>query len=457
MGERPLSVSRRLERVGCIDKKEEKRLDLQAENERAVDQHYLRAVTALGDERNIVSACDIHSQSGIKLVAAGIRITSSLYEKLVRHKLLPSLDKALVADGMLSMPQVLNDLKELLGQNACLDMLWEKTSRGGTCQQILSGFQLPSALAFKITVAKEKFPKIYQHSLLFMVISTHLARCDGMNDQDVKWVALASLFHDAGLLHIDPALLEPSHVMTTIERKHLYAHPLTAYLLLSEFPELPRVVANAVLEHHERMDGSGYPRGLRGDKISRMGQVMAVAEVAAKAFDSDNPDIPWKKLEVMLKLNSRKFGPGLIGHLAVFKDFSEGVREGVAFEKLSTQVRYVAKLFEDFSQAGCEQCDQEVQDFALGRLEGLRLGLFEAGFDPRDPEGLIQMFVNDPESMHDYAPLLDEAIWQFKSLLQEVARRWGKTDSGMEREGVASCAWVNEMHVTLAAYAAEVH
>lgn len=432
------------------------RLELQPEKDQEVDQHYLRAVTELGDERRIVSSCDIYSQSGIKLVAAGILITSKLYEKLVKHKLLPSLDKALVAEDMLTMSVVLSDLAELLGQNARLDMLREKTSRDGSCHQIMGGYKLPSALAFKLTVAKEKFPQIYQHSLLLMVISAYLARCDGMTDQQVKWVALASLFHDIGLLHIDPALLEPSHVMTPTERKHLYAHPLTAYLLLNEFPELPKAVATAVLEHHERMDGSGYPRGLRGDKISRKGQILAVAELAAKAFDSDCPEIPWKKLEVMLKLNSRKYGPGLIGHLSIFKDFAEGEQEGAEFEKLSKQARFIANLFEGFSQAENVSCNQEALDFVQGRLEELRLGLFEAGFDPRDPESLIQMFVDDPECMHDYAPLLDEAIWQFKSLLLEVARQWGVPDSGGGSKEGAMCAWVNEMSLTLAAYAMEV-
>lgn len=46
------------------------------------DQHYLRAVTELGDTRKIVANCDIYSQGGIKLVASGIHITSDLYERI---------------------------------------------------------------------------------------------------------------------------------------------------------------------------------------------------------------------------------------------------------------------------------------------------------------------------------------------------------------------------------------
>lgn len=431
-------------------------MTLQADKEQISDPFYLRAVTELGDERKVVTTCDIYSKTGIKLVAAGILVTSKLYEKLVRHKLIPTLDKALAVEDMLTMSTVLDDLENLLGMTQRLTKLNAEMGKGRSYRQLLVDFKIPSALAFKLTVAKEKFPKIYQHSLLLASVSTYLARCDGLSAQDERSAAIAALFHDIGLLHIDPALLDPSHVMTQAERKHLYAHPLTAYLLLNEFPELSRSITNAVLEHHERMDGSGYPRGLRGDKISRLGQILAIAELAAKAFDSDKPEIPWKKLDVMLKLNFRKYGQGLIGHMGIFKDVSESEQEGAVFERLAIQARLVAKLFGYFNQADNQSCNQEVLNFAQGRLEELRLGLFEAGFDPRDPDGLIQMFVDDPESMQDYAPLLEEAIWQFKSLMLEIARQWSPPQAGPAGAERIMCAWVQAINDSLAEYAAEM-
>ncbi|MBU0689686.1 MAG: HD domain-containing protein [Gammaproteobacteria bacterium] len=430
-------------------------MTLPEEKDQVVDKHYLRAVTELGDERRIVSTCDIYSQTGIKLLAAGIQVTSSLYEKLVRHKLLPVLDKALTTDDMLSIARVLSDLEILMESNSRMTALGDEMRKGDSYRQILGDFKIPSALAFKLTVAKEKFPRIYEHSLLLMAVSTYLARCDGLNAAEVKWAGIAALFHDIGLLHIDPALLEPHHEMTPAERKHLYAHPLTAYILLNEFPELPRAVGNAVLEHHERMDGSGYPRGLRGDKISRNGQILAIAELAAKAFDSEKAEIPWKKLDVMLKLNSRKYGQGLIGFLSIFRDSSEGVQEGMSFERLTKQVQLISILFNDFYQNDGVTCNPQAQEFAQARLEELRLGLFEAGFDPRDPESLIQMFEEDPECMKDYALLLDEVTWQFKSLMLEIARQWSAQTGGENAGGQVMCAWLSMMNQTLAEYSAE--
>ena len=413
------------------------------------DEHYLRAVTSLGDSRRIVANCDIYSQSGIKLVAAGIHITGDLYERLVRHKILPPLDMALSIENMLDSKVILQDALELIQTNDKLKKMADAAGKDHYYRRLILAIQLPAPLAFKLTVAREKYRRIYQHNLLLLIISVYVARCDGMNSQEVEWVAMAALFHDIGLVHIDPGLLEPSHVMNADERRHLYAHPLTAYLLLCEFPELHRNIADAVLEHHEQMDGSGYPRGLSGDKISRYGQILAVVELAAKAFDPAHAEMPWKKLEVMLKLNSRRYGQGLVGHLNIFRDdmAAEELSGSDDPEQLVAQVRLIAKLFEDFNRHSDLTHRDRIFDFAQTRLAALRLGLFEAGFDPRDPEGLIQLFIDDPECMSDYAPLLNEALWQFKSLMLEISRHWPEA-SGNDEEKPEG-AWLSGMRLLL--------
>lgn len=415
------------------------------------DEHYLRAVTDLGDTRKIVAACDICSQSGIKLVAAEVRITSELYERLIRHKLMPALDKSLSMDNMLTSERILADVLEFVEMSDTLVKVAELLSETNAYRKIISDIRLPAPLAFRLTVAKEKFPAIYRHSLLLMVVSIYLARCDRMSPQEEGWLAVAALFHDIGLLHIDPMLLDPSNVMSSGERRHLYAHPLTAYLLLCEFPELPTPIANAVLEHHEMMDGSGYPRGLRGKKISRYGQVLAVAELAAKALDSNNLGFAWEKLDVMFKLNFKKYGQGLVGHLNIFRDDVKNTAPKMGEPKrLVNQVKMVAKLFENFNHHSDSLFRNSMFDFAESRVTELRQSLFEAGFDPRNPDGLIQTFRDEPESMPEYAPVIGEAVWQFKSLVLEISRQWPEVVEKPEAETkMTEYAWFSNMQRVL--------
>jgi HD-GYP domain-containing protein (c-di-GMP phosphodiesterase class II) len=424
---------------------------MESENQSLHDEHYLRAVTELGNTRKIVSTSDIYAQNGIKLVAANVHITGELYERLVRHKLLTPIDKTLSIDNLLNAERILADVLELLEHNDKLKKVAEIINQGNSYRQIISAIRIPSALAFKLTVAKEQFPDIYLHSLLMMVISVYLARCDAMSLHEEECVAASALLLDLGLLHIDPKLLEASHVMSPAERRHLYAHPLTAYLLLCEFPELPKLVANAVLEHHEKMDGSGYPRGLPGTKISRHGQILGIAVLAAKAFDAGNPHVPWKKLDVMLKLNAKKYGAGLIGYLNILHDETDETETDTNMTgQLVAQVRLIAKLFEDFTHNSDPLPHNPVFEFAHTRLAELRLGLLGAGFDPRDPDGLIQMFTDDPECLDGFVPILAEAVWQFKSLVLDISRQWPEDIEKAKTETEQSeHKWLSEMRLVL--------
>jgi hypothetical protein len=324
-------------------------------------------------------------------------------------------------------------------------------------EELILSIQIPAPLAFRLTVAREQFPMIYKHSLLLMVIGIYLAHCDKMAGREQRDVCIAALFHDIGLLHIDPMLLAPSYVMSHSERRHLYTHPLTAHLLLSEFPIIPRQIADAVLEHHERMDGSGYPRNLHGDKISRYGQILAVGELAAKAFDFDHPRIPWKKMEVLFKLNSRKYGQGLIGHLNIFREnnIDEASSINITPSDVINQANLISKFFEDFNHRLAPTPHDKISQLALTRMDTLRLELFEAGFDPRDPTGTIERFVADPESLIDFEIVLNAALWQFKSLVLEISQRWPDAIKEDYPSKISEHAWLDNLQQSL--HTADIH
>jgi len=413
------------------------------------DEYYLQAVTELGDTRKIVASQNIYSQSGVMLVASGVTVTSSLYERLVRHVLLKPLDMSLSTDDMVDVETLWKDIQDLVRMNLKLAKMVNIIDKGCPLRRTIFSIQIPVPLCFKLTVARDKFPNIYQKSLSTLIISAYLARCDGMNLEAERNVATAALFHDIGMMHIDPALLDPTHIMNGEQRKHLYAHPLTAYLLLREFLELPKCISDAVLEHHERMDGRGYPRGLQGNSIRRYAQILAIADVAGRALDVGSSAEQCQQLEVMLKLNSKQYGGGLIGFLSTFWEHGDADRtESLGnSDELVSQVGQITKLFDDFENHDQDSKGNEVYNFAKNRLAGLKLALLDAGFDPHDPDVLIQRFADDPEFMMNYAPLLKETLWQFKTLVQDISRRWSDKVP-LERN---EHAWLNMMELVLMA------
>jgi HD-GYP domain-containing protein (c-di-GMP phosphodiesterase class II) len=86
----------------------------------------------------------------------------------------------------------------------------------------------------------------------------------------------AAILHEIGMIRLPPQLYMADRALTPQERKSITAHPVLGYNLLKE-RQVPLAVCLAALEHHERINGAGYPRGLTGDKISSYSRIIAVA------------------------------------------------------------------------------------------------------------------------------------------------------------------------------------
>jgi len=86
----------------------------------------------------------------------------------------------------------------------------------------------------------------------------------------------AAVLHEIGMVRLPPQLYMAGRALTPQERKSITAHPVLGYNLLKEH-QVPLAVCLAALEHHERLNGSGYPRNLTGDKISLYSRIIMVA------------------------------------------------------------------------------------------------------------------------------------------------------------------------------------
>lgn len=153
----------------------------------------------------------------------------------------------------------------------------------------------------------------------------------------------------------------------------------------------------------------------------------------------------------MLKMNSKQYGEGLIGHLNIFRAAAADTQtEDSESEHVIEQVKLIAKLFSDFNDLSNPQSSNPIYEFAQDRLAELRLALFSAEVDHRNPESLIHMFMDDPDCVTEFVPIIDETIWQFKSLLLEISRQWPEdTDSTKSVIEVPELAWLGQMKLVL--------
>ncbi len=136
----------------------------------------------------------------------------------------------------------------------------------------------PRPLAAMIATLSTQY-QLQTHSVNVSVYSVALARQIGRTDgQELTEYGLGGLLHDLGKSLIDASILNKPSRLTAAEWEIMTGHPEGGYELLGDFAEDRTITAQAVMDHHERMNGTGYPRGLPGEEIPLPGKVVSIAD-----------------------------------------------------------------------------------------------------------------------------------------------------------------------------------
>lgn len=140
------------------------------------------------------------------------------------------------------------------------------------CQRVLEG-----ALHALVAAVDAKDPYTATHSERVTRLALKLGKAVGLPRETLHIVEYAGLLHDVGKIGIpDHVLLKPGP-LTSSEWSLIREHPVRSAEIIAQVPELVEV-ATVARHHHERLDGAGYPDGLRGDAIPYASQIIAVAD-----------------------------------------------------------------------------------------------------------------------------------------------------------------------------------
>ncbi len=136
-----------------------------------------------------------------------------------------------------------------------------------------------SGLAQWIDMMRKHHSQTYQHCLLTTGVAAAFARSLGFAAVDQHRVALAGLLHDLGKARIAIEILEKPAPLDAGEEELMRQHPQLGFEILRGVESADPRMVEVVIQHHERLDGSGYPYGLRGPAISDLSRVVTVADV----------------------------------------------------------------------------------------------------------------------------------------------------------------------------------
>lgn len=130
-------------------------------------------------------------------------------------------------------------------------------------------------------------------------LSVEIAKALGMTEEEIEGIFLAATIHDIGKINIPNEILTKPSTLNTLEVAMLRTHPQTGYDILKPL-KLPWPISKIILQHHERLDGSGYPNALKGEEICEGAKILAVADVV-EAMTSFRPYRPAVGLDKALE------------------------------------------------------------------------------------------------------------------------------------------------------------
>jgi len=148
-------------------------------------------------------------------------------------------------------------------------------------------------------LVEQRDPYTAGHQRRVAALAAAIGRAMDLDDDRVAGVTMGALVHDLGKISVPVEILSKPGPLAAVERRLMEAHPETAWQILAPL-DFPWPVAEMVRQHHERMDGKGYPRGLRGEAILFEARIIAVAD-SVEAISSNRPYRPARGLQQALE------------------------------------------------------------------------------------------------------------------------------------------------------------
>ncbi|MDR7865428.1 MAG: HD-GYP domain-containing protein [Sporomusaceae bacterium] len=166
---------------------------------------------------------------------------------------------------------------------------------------------------------RTKADYLFNHSVNVCILSTLTGISLGFDELRLRDLGVGALLHDTGKLMVPPEILSKTERLTLAELEEVRRHAEYGFDILRKNPDVSLMSAHCAFQHHERFDGSGYPRGLKGNEIHQFAQIVALADV----YDALTSDVIYRKavpvyeaLAIITKAAGMYFDPELVDHFA---------------------------------------------------------------------------------------------------------------------------------------------
>lgn len=239
---------------------------------------YTNHLAAANESCDVVANEDIYNARGVLIIRKGTPITPQMTRSIIQFKLVKPIENSVSLGREINASQLETDFTEIMQQDDVLLSIHEHNNLTALLQKHCLLYDSYPILRQKITVMADRMPDTYHRTLYCSWLALLIAKEMRLSEKDINIVFLAALSHDIGMLHIDPNVLDRKSCLSPEEWRQIQAHVVIGQKILQSIENMPAGVAQAVVEHHERCDGTGYPVGKVESELDFIGQIIGFAD-----------------------------------------------------------------------------------------------------------------------------------------------------------------------------------
>lgn len=280
----------------------------------SANPHALATILQASETQRIIAATDIFDLAGTKLWARNQPVSAELQRKLLDRKLREPLESCLIAEDGVTSASLAERLEQLVETDARLAPVL-RPQAGKLVREALH-LPLHPVAQLLLSAGRAARPQVFDHAIAAMGLSGALMVAHGGQTPDIRLAMLAGLLHDLGEMYVAPehGEAEADRELDALSYRQLVVHPHVGLLLIAQLTQYPGSVARAVAEHHERLDGSGYPHARSGDALSPLGRLLSVTEAALGALRGPHEQL--LHASIALRAVPGEFDMAWVGQLA---------------------------------------------------------------------------------------------------------------------------------------------
>jgi len=243
-----------------------------------IQDHYAEHLAEVNETQDVISSTDIVNKDGVLLCKKGMQINQKTAARLLQHKLTEPIENSVKLSSSIDNAFLYNKLLSIQKQYPDFLTIHEQLNFANICKDQFVSTLLQPIVIQKLTVMNEQISEQINKAVFSAWFSMLIAAEMGMDKHSQKDAFLAGLLHDIGFIHLSPSILNKKEALQPEEWRAIQSHVVIGKMMLEKYNEIPPCVADAVMEHHERCDGSGYPVNKNEDHLGKLGQIVGIVD-----------------------------------------------------------------------------------------------------------------------------------------------------------------------------------